>query len=49
MPRYAFDDFEESELSRIYLAARVAQAKRVEKVLEANGIDYAVEVEPYAV
>jgi hypothetical protein len=49
MPHFAFDDFEESELSRIYLAARLAEAKRVEEVLDANGIDYAVEVEPYAV
>lgn len=49
MSRFALDDFEESELSRIYLAGRLAEAKRVEKVLEENGIDYAVEVEPYTV
>jgi hypothetical protein len=34
-------------VTRIYLAAELAEAKRVEQVLSANGIDYAVEVEPY--
>jgi hypothetical protein len=48
MPRVDFDDFgEEEEVSRIYLAGRLAEAKEVEKILSANGIDYAVEVEPY--
>jgi hypothetical protein len=35
-------------VARIYLAAELAQAKRVEVMLRANGTDYAVEVEPYA-
>jgi hypothetical protein len=49
MPRFAYDDFGDADLSRIYLAARLAEAKRVEKILDENGIDYAVEVEPYRV
>jgi hypothetical protein len=34
-------------VARIYLTAELAQAKRVEVMLRANGRDYAVEVEPY--
>lgn len=47
MVRVAFEDFVDKELERIYLAAELAEAKRVEEVLSANGIDYAVEVERY--
>lgn len=47
MVRVAYEDFEETDLSRIYLAGRLAEAKRVEKILNANEIDYSVEVESY--
>jgi len=47
MARVAFDDFGEKETPRIYLAASWPRRKRVERVLNANGIEYAVEVEPY--
>jgi len=47
MARVAFDDFGEKDIARIYLAAELAEAQRVEEVLSANGIEYAVEVEPY--
>ncbi|HEY2990407.1 MAG TPA: hypothetical protein VGL11_22015 [Candidatus Binatia bacterium] len=47
MARIDLDDFGEKELSRIYLAGRLAEAKRVEKILSTHGVDYAVEVEPY--
>ena len=47
MARVALDDFGESEVSRIYLAAELVEAKKVEQLLSANEIDYAVEVEPY--
>ena len=47
MPRVTLDDFGETEVSRIYLAGRLAEAKRVENILSMNGINYAVEVEPY--
>jgi len=46
MARVAFDDFGEKETPRIYLASW-PRRKRVERVLNANGIEYAVEVEPY--
>jgi hypothetical protein len=45
--RVGLDDFGEKEVSRIYLAGRLAEAKRVEKILSGHGINYAVEVEPY--
>jgi hypothetical protein len=45
--RVGLDDFGEKEVSRIYLAGRLAEAKRVEKILSGHGVDYAVEVEPY--
>jgi hypothetical protein len=47
LARIDLDDFGEKEVSRIYLAGRLADAKRVEKVLSGHGINYAVEVEPY--
>jgi hypothetical protein len=47
MARIDLDDFGEKELSRIYLAGRLGEAKRVEKILTVHGVDYAVEVEPY--
>jgi hypothetical protein len=47
MARVAFDDFREKDIARIYLAAELIEARRVEEVLTANGIEYAVEVEPY--
>ena len=47
MPRVTLDDFGETEVSRIYLAGRLAEAKRVENILSGHGINYAVEVEPY--
>ncbi|HEY1267012.1 MAG TPA: hypothetical protein VGH16_07130 [Candidatus Binatia bacterium] len=43
----ALDDFGDKDVSRVYLAGRLAEAKRVEEVLTDNSIDYAVEVEPY--
>jgi hypothetical protein len=47
MARVTFDDLSEKEVSRIYLAGELAEAKRVEALLNSNGIDYAIEVEPY--
>jgi len=49
MPRFALEYFNDAEISRVYLAARLVETKRVEKILDANGIDYAIEVEPYKV
>ena len=47
MARVSFDELVEKETTRIYLAGELAEAKRVEEILNANGINYAVEVEPY--
>jgi len=45
--KVTLDDFGDKEVARIYLAGRLAEAKQVEEILSANGINYAVEVEPY--
>jgi hypothetical protein len=37
-----------SDRACIYIAARLSEAKRVEEVLTRIGIDYAVEIAPYA-
>jgi len=47
MARVTLDDFSDKEVARIYLAGELAEAKRVEEILSANGINYVVEVEPY--
>ena len=47
MVKVTLDDFADKEVARIYLAGRLAEAKQVEEILSANGINYAVEVEPY--
>ena len=40
------DTFGDRSLSRIFLAATVTEARRVEKVLDQHGVDYCVRVEP---
>ncbi len=47
MARVTLDDFAEKKVARIYLAGELSEAKRVEEILSANDIDYAVEIEPY--
>jgi hypothetical protein len=43
------ETFEEgTELVRVYLAATLAEAGRIEGVLAAAGVEFAVEVEEYA-
>jgi hypothetical protein len=43
------ETFEEgTELVRVYLAATLAEAGRIEEVLAAAGVEFAVEVEEYA-
>ena len=41
------DAFGGRPLARIFLAATVAEARRVEAVLDQHGADYCVRVEPY--
>ena len=47
MARLDLYQFLDKELSRIYIAGELAEARRVEDILTRYGIDYAVEVEPY--
>jgi hypothetical protein len=47
MARLDIEDFEGQEINRIYLAAGLKEAKRVEDILTEGGIAYAVVVERY--
>ena len=47
MARIALEDFNDKEIARVYLAARLAEAQLVEAELNKQNIDYAVEVESY--
>ncbi len=46
MARLELEDFLDREVRRVYLAGRLSEAKRVERTLTGNGIDYAVDIEP---
>lgn len=46
MPMVEQDAFGDRSLARIFLAATVTEARRVEKVLDQHGVDYCVRVEP---
>ena len=39
--------FDDQEVTMIYIAGRLGEGKRVEQVLSHNGIDYAVDFEPF--
>ncbi len=39
--------FDDKEVEMVYVAARLGEGKRVEQVLSENGIDYAVDAEPF--
>jgi hypothetical protein len=48
MPRVTMDHFQEGEeIVRVYLAAKVREGERVEAALDAAGLAYGVEVEPF--
>ena len=47
MARVDIESFLDKEISRIYIADRLPEAKQVESALTEQGIDYAVEIEPY--
>jgi hypothetical protein len=40
-------DEQECELELVYIAAKVAEAQRVEAILEEQGIEYTIQVEQY--
>jgi len=39
--------FDDKPVAMVYIAGRVSEGKRVEQVLSAHGIDYAVDIEPF--
>jgi len=39
--------FDDKEVTMVYIAARLSEGRRVEQVLTANAIDYAVDAEPF--
>lgn len=39
--------FDDKDITLVYLAGRLSEGKRVEQVLSDNGIDYAVDAEPF--
>lgn len=47
MARFTQDDFSGKDISRLYIAAKLREAEKVEEVLNKAGIDYTIEVEPF--
>jgi hypothetical protein len=43
------DEFADKEVARVYIAGRLSEARRVEQTLSENGVDYAVDAEPFEV
>jgi len=41
------ETFDDKDVAMVYIAGRLSEGKRVEQVLSANAIDYAVDVEPF--
>jgi hypothetical protein len=39
--------FDDQEVTLVYIAGRLKEGKRVEQVLSDDGIDYAVDIEPF--
>jgi hypothetical protein len=39
--------FDDKEVTMVYIAGRLGEAKRVEQVCSDNAIDYAVDIEPF--
>jgi hypothetical protein len=47
MSKVDVDALEHHELERVFIAARLKEAQRVEEVLTLEGVDYVVNVEPF--
>ena len=47
MARLTINDFGDKEIARVYFAATLSEAQRVETELDKHNIDYAIEVESY--
>ena len=47
MSRVDITDFSDKEISRIFIAASIGEAERVESLLTENAITYAVQIEDF--
>lgn len=47
MPRIDDDEWPDKSVSRVYLAGKLAEAQKVERALDLNGIQYSVRPEQY--
>ena len=47
MARVESDALEHQDLERIFIAARLTEARRAEEVLTLEGVEYVVNVEPF--
>ena len=41
------ETFDDKDVAMVYVAARLSEGRQVEQVLSDNGIDYAVDIEPF--
>ena len=42
------EEFADKEVARVYIAGRPGEAQRVERALSDNGVDYMIDIEPFA-
>ena len=47
MAKTNFEAFEEKDISRIFIAKNLNEAKIIEKLLAENNIEYAINIEPF--
>jgi len=47
MPLVDIEEFDGKEIERVYLAARLSEAKSVERTLTESNVDYAVQIEAF--
>ena len=47
MAKISLEDFSDNQIARIYIAQNIKQAEQAEQILSKNGVDYAIELEPY--
>lgn len=47
MAKISLEDFSDNQIARIYIARNIKEAERAEQILSKNGVDYAIELEPY--
>ena len=47
MAKIEIEDFSGKDISRIFIARNIREAERAEKLLEENGVSYAVQIEEF--